>query len=142
MMVFLMLAAAVLASPCADSRWFPVFMEGLAYPALGTQAVITGTVKLLVTVSEQGRVSTAEVVSGHRLLASAAQENVKTWVFARCCGSAQPKTSSSIEFTYIFKLEGVTDYRPRTRFRYQDPYQVTIVSEAEHTQTTPSERVR
>jgi TonB family protein len=132
MMVLVMLAAAVLATPCANGDWFPVLMEGLAYPALGTQARLTGTVKLLVAVDEQGKVSTTKIISGHQLLARAAQENVKTWVFSRCCGSDQPKTSPSIEFTYVFKLEGVVDYRPRTRFRYEHPFRVIVVAEAEH----------
>jgi TonB family protein len=142
MIVLLMLAAAVLATPCADGDWFPVFMEGLAYPRLGTAAQLTGTVKLQVVVGEQGKVSTAEIISGHPLLARAAQENVKTWVFTRCCGSDRPTTSPSIEFTYVFKLEGVADYRPQTRFRYEHPYRVTIVAEAQRMRVTPAERVR
>ncbi|MGO9865655.1 MAG: energy transducer TonB [Terriglobales bacterium] len=51
------------------------------YPALARQMHVTGTVKILVTVSPNGSVKNAKVVGGHPLLVEAAMDAVKQWRF-------------------------------------------------------------
>ena len=51
------------------------------YPALARQMHVTGTVKIVVTVSPNGSVKNAKVVGGHPLLAEAALNAVKQWRF-------------------------------------------------------------
>lgn len=140
MSVALIFLAAVLAAPCANKEWFPVIIEGPAYPVVGTQAQVAGTVKLRVILDEHGKVATAEVISGAPLLARAAQENVKTWGFTSCGKTDQCKNSDAIEFTYVFKLEGHPNALPRSRFRYEHPYTVTVVAQPQH--WTPSRSAR
>jgi TonB family protein len=127
MTTILLLALALLPAPYEPSGWFPAVIDGPIYPVLATQAAIAGTVKLRISLDGDGKVSAAETVSGHRLLADAATENVRSWVFVRC-GEAAP----NIEFTYVFKLEGETYARPRTRFRYEHPYRVIVTADAQH----------
>jgi len=51
------------------------------YPALAREMHVTGTVKIVVTVSANGSVKNAKVVGGHPLLAEAALNAVKQWRF-------------------------------------------------------------
>jgi TonB family protein len=127
MITTLLLALALLPTPYEPCGWFPAVIEGPIYPVLATQAGIEGTVKVRISLDGDGKVSAVEAASGHRLLADAATENVRSWVFVRCGEAA-----SNIEFTYAFKLEGETYARPRTRFRYEHPYRVTVTAEAQH----------
>lgn len=119
----------VLAWPALAGEWFPVRMESPKYPPLASQARIAGVVRLRVTLSGTGKVLQASVLSGNAVLARAAQANVLLWLFASPC-STQPH--SFIEFTYDFKLDGVTLERPASTFRYDHPYKVTVTSQAQH----------
>jgi TonB family protein len=51
------------------------------YPALAQQARIQGTVKFNATIGMDGRIENLQLVSGHPLLVSAAQEAVQQWVY-------------------------------------------------------------
>lgn len=51
------------------------------YPEKARLARITGTVKLWFTVGSDGKVTHAEIISGHPILATAALECVRSWEF-------------------------------------------------------------
>jgi TonB family protein len=51
------------------------------YPDLARKMNITGTVKVQVTVAQNGTVKDAKVLGGHPVLASAALEAVRKWRF-------------------------------------------------------------
>ena len=66
------------------------------YPELARRMNITGTVKVLVTVTPSGTVKDAKLVGGHPVLAPAALDAVKKWRF-----EAGPQESSGIvEFRF------------------------------------------
>lgn len=140
MIVFLMSLALLASTSWADSDWFPVIVEGPVYPILATQAQLTGTVKLRVVLDEHGKVAVAEIILGAPILARAAQENIKTWAFATCGSATHAKAGPSVEFSYVFRLEGAPQVRPRTRFRYEHPYRVVVVAEPQHWMPTGSTR--
>lgn len=51
------------------------------YPQLARQARIQGTVRFTATIGKDGHVKNLQLVSGHPLLAPAAQEAVRQWVY-------------------------------------------------------------
>jgi len=125
----------VLAGRVYAADWMPVQLEALRYPALGYQARIKGIVHLTLTLDDTGSVSVVEVVSGHPILARAAEENIRSWRFASLC-AAKPNQLQTLEFTYDFRLEGAVADHPITRFRYEHPNRVIVISPA--VQWTPS----
>lgn len=52
-----------------------------SYPAIAKAAGAEGTVQVQVTIDESGKVTAAEVISGHPLLRDAALDAAKGWVF-------------------------------------------------------------
>lgn len=110
---------------------FPVQIDAPTYPPLASQARIEGVVKLTLTLDTNGKVVQADVQSGNSILARAAQANAFLWRFAAPC-SDTAASAPTIEFTYEFKLEGKAQEKPSTHFRYEHPYKVTVVSQAQH----------
>ncbi len=51
------------------------------YPPIAKAARASGAVQVQVTISEQGRVIDAQVVTGHPLLRDAALQAARQWVF-------------------------------------------------------------
>jgi TonB family protein len=125
------LLGALLIWPAVAGERFAIEIQGGTYPALANQARIEGIVRLRLRIDGTGAVSRAEVLSGHPVLARAAQENVMSWRFSAPC-PGQDTNESVIEFTYVFRLEGEVEARPRTSFRYQHPYKVTLTSQSLH----------
>jgi len=66
------------------------------YPEIARTARISGTVEVEITVKD-GAVSNAKVKSGPRMLARAALENIKTWVF-------YSSANTTIVSTFIYRL--------------------------------------
>jgi len=120
------------------AEWFPVQIEAPSYPLLAGQARIDGVVTLRLVLGGDGRVMRAEVMSGNPVLARAAQLNALAWRFAQPC--ADRSDESAIEFRYEFKLQGDTLQKPETRFRYEHPYRVIIVSQSQHWTPARGER--
>ena len=66
------------------------------YPELARKLQLRGTVRLTAVVASGGRVTDTEVLGGHPILAAAAQEAAKQWVF-------QPASSESRELlVFVF----------------------------------------
>lgn len=66
------------------------------YPALARQMHVTGTVKIMITVSPNGSIKNAKVMGGHPLLAEAALDAVKQWHFE----TSPDETSGIVEFHF------------------------------------------
>lgn len=66
------------------------------YPDLARRMNITGTVRVLITVSATGLVKDTKIVGGHPVLANAAVEAVKKWRFE----TAPQDTSGIVEFRF------------------------------------------
>jgi TonB family protein len=52
------------------------------YPEIARKGHLTGTVKLTVTVTPEGKVTTVEVIGGHPVFVVAASTAAKQWEFA------------------------------------------------------------
>ncbi|HEY6443564.1 MAG TPA: energy transducer TonB [Candidatus Acidoferrales bacterium] len=66
------------------------------YPALADKMHITGSVKIAVIISPDGRVKSTRAVGGHPLLIVAATDAAKQWQFA----PDSKETSQVIEFKF------------------------------------------
>ena len=122
-----LLLATLLAGSSPDVP-FAVRIISLEYPRLGALARITGTVVLRVRINSDGTVSRVNALSGHPVLVEAAEENIKRWKFSPPRPGQSPG-GSEFDFTYIFKLEGVTDTpHPYCELVYEYPDKVTITS--------------
>jgi protein TonB len=72
------------------------------YPQLAKQARIQGTVRFTAIIGKDGTVQNLELVSGHPLLVSAAQEAVKQWVYKPTTLNGEPVeviTQIDVNFT-------------------------------------------
>jgi TonB family protein len=66
------------------------------YPAFATQLNLVGTVKLIVQVTPEGKVKSVHITGGNPVLASAAEDAVKQWIFE----PAQKETSEAVEVSF------------------------------------------
>lgn len=66
------------------------------YPELAKRMSITGSVKILVTVSSNGSIKEAKLMGGHPLLANAAMHAIKQWRFEPAPG----ETTGTVEFRF------------------------------------------
>jgi TonB family protein len=66
------------------------------YPELARRMNITGTVKVLVTVSASGTLKDTKVVGGNPLLVNAAMDALKKWKFE----PADAESSGTVEFKF------------------------------------------
>jgi TonB family protein len=74
------------------------------YPPLAKQARIQGVVRFNVIIGQDGRISDINVISGHPLLITAAQEAVKQWVYRPTLLNGNPvevATIVDVQFTLI-----------------------------------------
>lgn len=136
----LLFSRAMILAACAMCLYgregvFVKHLVSLEYPPLAAQAQIQGEVILKCIIGEDGRVSSAEVVSGNRLLSQSAQENALKWLF----DVAEVKERGPREFRliYRFHLEGVCLAPHCTSvFSFTYPNLVIVVSQSRH--WTPS----
>ncbi|MGJ5821005.1 TonB family protein [Paludibaculum fermentans] len=113
---------------------FLVAWETFEYPLLGVQAQIAGEVELEVTIGSLGTVTRTKVISGHRVLAEAAETAIRKWRFTQRGLEASSTKETSVRFHFSFKLQGAVEHRPRTRIAYVHPWVVTVLGEAVHFQ--------
>ena len=72
------------------------------YPPMGKAVKAQGSVPIQITISEEGRVISAQAVSGHPLLQQAAREAAMQWVFSPTLLNGKPvKVSGVISFNFI-----------------------------------------
>jgi len=67
-----------------------------AYPELARRMNVKGSVKLLVTVGQNGSVKSTKVVGGHPLLVTASEDAVRRWKFE----PASEESTGVIEFDF------------------------------------------
>jgi TonB family protein len=87
-----------------------VKLSPLRYPPLARQARIRGDVKVSIHVRTDGTVASAEVLSGHPILAPAAVDNAKQSEF-ECRGCA-----SETEYVLTYSFEFIEDVAPYNKF--------------------------
>ena len=75
------------------------------YPAIAKQARIQGVVRIDAVIDKQGRVVEMKVLSGHPLLAQAAMDAVKQWVYEPTYLNERP-VAVALEMTVNFGLQG------------------------------------
>jgi TonB family protein len=66
------------------------------YPELARRMSVKGSVKLMVTVGQNGKVKTTKVVGGHPLLVAASEDAVRRWKFE----PAAEEATGIVEFTF------------------------------------------
>jgi len=66
------------------------------YPAVANRLNLTGTVKLLVQITPDGKVKSVHATGGNAVLVSAAENAVKQWIFE----PAQKETSETVEVKF------------------------------------------
>jgi TonB family protein len=72
------------------------------YPPLAKQARIQGTVRFMVRIDKQGKIANMELIAGHPLLVTAAQEAVRQWEYETTMLNGNPvevMTQVDINFT-------------------------------------------
>jgi TonB family protein len=122
-------AGILLAVQAYGGEWFPVRVESTTYPLIATQARIAGAVRLRMVIDTAGKIAQIDVISGNGILAKAAQDNLKLWKFI-AVPTDRRETPKTIDFTYEFRLDGETESKPKSIFRYEHPYRVIVTSEA------------
>jgi hypothetical protein len=89
------------------------------YPPLARAAKVQGVVHLKV-VTDGAKVVTAQVEDGNRLLASASEENVRTWLFSK-------HEPTSFTVTYRYRLDAHADpNNPTVTLRFPTEVDVSI----------------
>jgi hypothetical protein len=112
------------------------------YPPLARAANVHGLVRLRVTTDGQ-RVTDVEVLEGHKLLAPAAEHNVRSWKFL-----PSKATTFLVVFTYKFVDSNAKNYGqlikmlPDAEVRTELPTAVDITSAPRPNQGDPSPDVR
>lgn len=103
------------------------------YPPLARQARIIGDVKIFVKIRRDGSVASAELFSGHPMLAQAALDSARRSTF-ECRGCSDPATSYPL--TYTFEIKGDCRFgpncesiEPRAPEVTQSQHQITITDE-------------
>jgi len=85
-------------------------------------AQIQGKVEVRVHVATDGTVEKAELMSGHKLLSTAALQSAQSWRF-------QPRPQAEdLVITFDFRLEKERKEHPRDRVRFEAPYTAVIIS--------------
>ena len=82
------------------------------YPPLAKQARVQGTVRFTAIIGKDGRVQNLQLVSGHPLLVSAAQDAVKQWIYKATVFNGEPVevvTQVDVNFTLPGKDEKSRD---------------------------------
>ena len=76
--------------------------KGAVYPKEAKEAGVTGDVKLAITIGKDGLVTNVKVLSGHPLLAQAAEDAVRQWVYKPTLLNGQPvETESSVMIHFV-----------------------------------------
>lgn len=136
----LIIGLAFLQQPVKEVVWVPQRLEDLKYPRLANYALVQGTVRVEVTVTETGAVRGAKVIHGHPLLADAVLKNVKGWTFRKNEPLDNSTDTNSTTLTYVFRLEGLTPEAPVQSFVFEYPGTATITSEAMCASHVPCKR--
>lgn len=112
--IALLVAGATLGAPGASAAGKRLRVSAMAqsekcrecrkpeYPAQAKQARVQGLVSFYVVVNKEGAVSETKLITGHPLLAEAAQTAVKRWKYVPTQVAGQPveiETEVSVRFT-------------------------------------------
>jgi len=122
--------AGVAVTASGQDEPFATKVVSMEYPRIATMARITGNAVLRVRIDTNGKVLSATGLSGHPILVKGAKANIMLWRLA-AGKSAGEKAESDFDFTYVFKLKGVSHSdRTCSSLIYEYPNKVTVVSDA------------
>jgi TonB family protein len=124
--LFFLVTSILLAD--GDVIWVPEHMVSIEYPLLALQSQMVGVVKVSCMLREDGSLTDAKVLSGPLLLGHAVLGRIGEWRFRRVGGSSPPPPAA-VTLTFTFRLDGPPVGRTKTKFVYDYPFDVTIVSQ-------------
>lgn len=138
----LALAVSVVLLPSiALGAWQPSEIVGMKYPRLARLARITGLVIVRASLADDGTVREVAVVSGHPLLAKAAQANAREWRFAWSQKVSRSSRSPEVHLVYYFALSGRCVERDcRELFWVELPNFIVVRSELPEISTGQAEK--
>lgn len=123
----IMICAEKLAGQQAASDQRPQVLLAVAppYPAIAAGLAVSGTVVVGIEIDRQGVVSSASVLSGFGVLATAAERSARRWVFSATDAVAKRR---SVKLTFEYKLmpRGTPSDRVFTSFK--PPYELQVVA--------------
>jgi TonB family protein len=93
----------------------------LIYPPIARQIRIAGTVVARISVSSAGLVSNVEVLSGHPILKSQVDENLKQWQF-----EPQPGNGIVFDLECQFRLSGLETEKPLQTISVTEPLHIIV----------------
>jgi TonB family protein len=120
MLAFLCVAGA--STPSEKSGLCLKHVESPEYSAVARAAHVDGDVTLDVAVDAEGKVINVEFVSGARVLADGAIENVRRWTFKN-----PNRDPSSQRVTYEYRIEGMGGEMAVSTVSFDFPDQVKVV---------------
>jgi TonB family protein len=126
-----LLLVLAIASVCRSEdyiTWFPTRVVSIEYPLLGVQSRTHGVVKIECVLSPNGSVSEAKILSGSLLLGKAVLDRISEWRF-RSVTSAAPTQPPTLILTFNFLLEDQAATVPKTKFVYDYPNTITVISQ-------------
>lgn len=91
------------------------------YPPLAALAKVSGEVNILITIDQQGNVTTINNIDGHPLLKKFTEACIKLWKF-----KAIDTNSIQIPIKFVFTLNQETDANNNTSAVFSIPLQVEI----------------
>jgi TonB family protein len=104
----------------------PIASQFPTYPEAARNARIAGTVKVQFSVTLEGNVAEAEVVSGNPMLRDSALAAVKSWKFRQ--GSIEPKVPHATEFVYVLNVQQKSG-EPKLTVSMKDFRKIEVTSE-------------
>ena len=117
-------------------EWGVLRLRSLVYPPIAATAQISGRVELRLILDRDGTVIDSEVLSGHAVLAKAAQENAAEWLFQR--KEAREDLDKEGEFLLIYEFRFEDDLCPSTScpttFWFEAPNRVSVIRKPPHWQ--------
>ncbi len=111
------------------AMWVPARVVNIEYPLLALQSRTQGAVSIECVIAADGSVSTAKVVSGSPLLGGAVLSRIGEWRFRLASGASAAQPPSTVTMTVNFVLEKPVMVQPKTKFIYDYPNDVTVVSQ-------------
>lgn len=102
-----------------DENVSVVSFEDMTYPAMAISGRVEGVVVVAVTLNDEGKVTAASAISGHKLLIPDSLFNAKRWTF-------KPNAQKRAVIVYDFKIEGICQRGAQSLFRVTHLNQAAI----------------
>jgi TonB family protein len=121
--VALMLSTNIAASHPSEPRPSLVQAVAPAYPPIAATANAAGTVTIEVKIKSDGMVSSARAVNGVGVLAVAATNSARRWIFAATQAKAGVRT---VRLTFVFRIMPFSTPKDELLAIFKPPYEVEV----------------